>query len=103
MTTTILHGPKWNLPFHIHSDASDKAIRDVLGQKEENDPYSVYYISKNLAGPELNYTITENEFLAVVHVVNKFRHYIIGYQVIGHTNHATIRYLMNKTDVSGRV
>ena len=39
----------------------------------------------------------------MVHAINKFRNYIIVCQVIVHKNHAFIRYLMNKTDVSGRV
>ena len=30
----ILHGPQWELPFHISSDASDTAIGAVLGQEE---------------------------------------------------------------------
>ena len=30
-TTPILRGPNWGLPFHIHTDASDYAIGDVLG------------------------------------------------------------------------
>ena len=34
-TTPILRGPDWKLPFHISTDASDTAVRGVLGQKEE--------------------------------------------------------------------
>lgn len=103
MTTPVLQGPKWNLPFHIHLDASDKEIGVVLGQQEEKDPYVIYYISQNLVGPELNYTITKKEFLVVVHAFNKSRNYITGYQVIVHTYHVSIRYLMNKINVGSRV
>jgi hypothetical protein len=60
-------------------------------------------VSKNLTPPELNYTVTEKEFLAVVHAINKFRHYITGYEVFIHTDHSTIRYLMNKPITNGRV
>ena len=103
MTTPVLEGLKWKLPFHIHSDASDKEIGAILGQQEEKGPYAIYYIRNNFPGPNLNYMVTEKEFLVVVNAVNKFKDYIIGYQVIVHTNHATIRYLMKKIDVSGRV
>eukprot|EP00253_Pinus_taeda_P011333 PITA_11333 len=48
-------------------------------------------------------TVTEKEFLAVVHSLNKFRHYITGYQKFVHTDHAAIRYLMNKPDVNARI
>eukprot|EP00253_Pinus_taeda_P033749 PITA_33749 len=51
----------------------------------------------------MNYTVTEKEFLAVVHSLKKFRHYITGYQMFVHTDHATIRYLMNKPDVNARI
>ena len=58
-TTPILRGPIWALPFHISSDASDTAIGAVLGQQNGQVPYAIYYISKNLAPTELNYTVTE--------------------------------------------
>ena len=65
-TTPILRGPNWTLPFHISSNASDTAIGAVLGQQDGQAPYAVYYISKNLAPAELNYTATKKEFLAIV-------------------------------------
>ena len=68
----ILRGPDWTLPFHISSDASDTAIGVVLGQQDGQVPYAIYYISKNLAPAELNYTVTEKEFLAIVYSINKF-------------------------------
>ena len=41
--------------------------------------------------------------LAIMHFVNKFRHYITGYEVFVHTDHFAIRYLMNKSITHGRV
>eukprot|EP00253_Pinus_taeda_P016390 PITA_16390 len=102
VTAPILRGPNWALPFHIHTDASNKAIGVALGQVEEKLPYAIYFVSKNLSKAELNYTVTEKEFLAVVHSLNKFRHYITGYQTFVHTDNAVIRYLMNKPDVNAR-
>jgi len=98
----ILRGPNWKLPFHISTDASDTALGAVLGQKDLV-PYAIYYTSKNLTPTELNYTVTEKEFLAVVHAINKFRHYITGYETFVHTDHSPIRYLMNKPVTNGRV
>lgn len=43
----------------------------------------------------------EKEFLAVVHSINKFQHYITGYQVFVHTNHSTIHFLMNNPITNG--
>jgi hypothetical protein len=41
--------------------------------------------------------------LAAVHAVNKFCHYITGYEVFIHTDHSAIRYLMNKPITNGRI
>lgn len=95
-STLILRGPDWRIPFHISTDASDSAIGAVLRQKEDFFTHAIYFISKNLASAELNYTMTEKECLAVVYTINKFRNNIIGYEVFVHTDHSAIKYLMNK-------
>lgn len=41
--------------------------------------------------------------LATIYEINKFRHYIKGYPIFIHTYHTTIRYLMNKLVVGGRL
>ena len=58
----ILRGPDWSLLFHISTDASDMAIGGVLGQKEGQAPYSIYFISKNLTPAELNYILLKKNF-----------------------------------------
>lgn len=68
----VLRGPNWELSFHIATNAFDIDVGVVLGQLEDNKPYVIYYKSKNLTPAELNYTVTEKEFLAVVHTINKF-------------------------------
>ena len=102
-TAPILRGLNWTLPFHIYSDASDTTIGAVLGQRDGKEPYAVYYISKNLAPAELNYTVTKKEFLAIVYSINKFRHYITRYPTFVHTDHSTIKYLMNKPVTNARI
>jgi hypothetical protein len=102
-TASILRGIDWTLPFHISSDASDTAIGAVLGQEEDHLPYAIYFISKNMSPAELNYTVTEKEFLAVIYAINKFRHYITGYSTFVHTDHSAIKYLMNKPITNARV
>jgi len=54
----VMRGPNWKFPFHISTDASDIAIGTFLGQEEENKPYAIYFIRKNLTPAELNYTVT---------------------------------------------
>jgi hypothetical protein len=99
----VLRGANRSLPFHISIDAYDTVIGGVLGKKEDHQSYVIYFVSNNLFLGELKYTVTEKEFLAVVHAINKFFHYIKGYEVFVHTNHSTIRFLMNKPITNGRV
>ena len=93
-TAPILRGPNWALPFHIHADASHKAIGAALGQVEEKFPFAIYFISKNLSKAKINYTVTKKELLVVVHSLNKFRHYITSYQTFVHIDHVAIKYLI---------
>lgn len=90
--TPILRGPNWELHFHIDTDAFVIVVGVVLGQLEDRKPCDIYYISKSLTPAELNYTVTKKEFVAVVYSINKFRHYIIGYQVFVHTDHSAIHF-----------
>jgi hypothetical protein len=99
----VLRGPNWTLPFHIFIDAFDTAIGGVLGKKEDQQSYAIYFVSKNLSPFELNYTVTKKEFLAVVHAINKFLHYITCYELFVHTNPFTIIFLMNNPITNGRV
>ena len=41
--------------------------------------------------------------LAVVYALRKFWHYITGYSIFVHTDHAAIKYLMNKPTITGRL
>ena len=72
LAAPVLRGPNWELSFHIATDASDIVVGVGLGQLDDKKPYAIYYISKNLASNDVNYTVTEKEFLAVVHAINKF-------------------------------
>jgi hypothetical protein len=58
-TTPGLRGPNWSLPFHICIDASNTALAEVLGQRENQMPYAIYFVSKNLSPTKVNYTVTE--------------------------------------------
>ena len=78
-------------------------MKVVVGQKEGQAPYAIYFISKNLTPFELNYTANEKEFLAVVYSINKFLHYIIGYEFFVHIDQSSIKFLMNKPIINGRV
>ncbi|KAG9442621.1 hypothetical protein H6P81_018475 [Aristolochia fimbriata] len=85
----------WTIPFELMCDASDYAVGVVLGQRKEIFVHPIYYASHTLTGPQLNYTTTEKELLAVVYVFEKFRSYLIGSKVV-YTDHAALRHLFAK-------
>src|SRR3954463_14261669 len=61
------------------------------------------YIMLTLDSDQKNYATTEKEFLAVVFACDKFRQYIVDSTVIIHTDHAAIKYLMQKKDAKPRL
>lgn len=73
-TIPILRGPNWELPFHIHTNTSNKVVGDSLGQVENKFPDVIYFISRKLSKVELDYIVAENELLVVVHSLKNFRH-----------------------------
>ena len=103
VSTPIVVGLDWNLPFELMCDASDYAIGAVLGQKRERTFQAIYYASGTMNDVQLNYATTEKELLTIVFAFDKFRPYLIGNRVIVHTDHPSIKNLMTKKDAKPRL
>ena len=84
-------------------DASDYAMRAMLGQRTEKIFRAIYYASKTFKEAQENYSTIEKEMLAIVFACEKFRPYILGSHVIVHTNHITVKYLMARKDAKPRL
>ena len=65
--------------------------------------HSIYYASKTLVDAQVNYTTTKKELLAVVFAFDKFRSYLVGAKVFVYTDHAAIKYLIDKKDDKPRL
>ncbi|XP_059285625.1 uncharacterized protein LOC132039101 [Lycium ferocissimum] len=102
-STPIIIAPDWSKPFELMCDASGFAMGPVLGQKCDKIFHLIYYASKTLNGAQMNYTVTEQELLAIVFAYEKFRAYLLGTHVIVHTDHMTLSYLMKKKDAKPRL
>ena len=90
--------PDWNLPFELLCNASDYAVGVVLGQRKDKKPYLIYYVSRSLNSAQINYSTAENELLAVVFTLDKFRSYLIGPKITVFTAHFVLKYLLQKKD-----
>ncbi|XP_070675770.1 uncharacterized protein [Malus domestica] len=77
----IITAPDWTLPFELMCDASDYVVGAVLGQRCDKLPYVIYYASRTLNDAHLNYATTEKELLAVVFTFEKFRSYLIEFDL----------------------
>src|SRR3989337_4148524 len=77
-------------------DASDYVVGAGLGQRFDKKLNVIHYASKTLDSAQRNYASTEKEFLAVVFACDKFRSYIVDSKMIVHTDHAAIKYLMER-------
>ncbi|WP_284123647.1 RNase H-like domain-containing protein, partial [Klebsiella pneumoniae] len=80
-----------NAPFEIMCDASDYAVGAVLGQSKDRKHHAISYASKTLTDPQLNYSTTEKELLAVVFAIDKFRSYLVGAKVIIYIDHVALK------------
>jgi len=60
----ILHPPIWGEFFKLICDASSSRV--VLGQRIDKKHHVTYYASHTLNKVQVNYTMSEKEFLVVV-------------------------------------
>nr|GEV17497.1 reverse transcriptase domain-containing protein [Tanacetum cinerariifolium] len=90
-------------PFELMCDASDFAVRAVLGQRIEKHFRPIHYASKMMNEAESNYTTTEKEMLAVVYAFEKFRSYLIMNKSIVYTDHSALKYLFSKKYAKARL
>jgi hypothetical protein len=69
----------------------------------EDIDHPLAFASRNLSTDEINYTTTEREGLAMVYALQKFRHYLLGGHFKMFTEHSTLKYLVNKPVLGGRI
>ena len=84
-------------------DASNYAIGAVLGQRKDKLLHVIYYASRTLNKAQLNYTTIEKELFAIVFAFDKFHSYLIGAKVIVYTDHAALKFLLDKKDAKPRL
>ncbi|GJT99670.1 reverse transcriptase domain-containing protein [Tanacetum coccineum] len=100
---SILIAPDWDLPFELMCDASDFAIRAVVGQRKNKHFQPIHYASKTMTEAQAYYTMTKKELLAIVYAFEKFRSYLVLSKSIVYTDHSAIKYLFAKKDAKARL
>jgi hypothetical protein len=104
ITTLILIFPDWEKEFHIHVDSSGISLGAILTQPGDGAmDHPIYFASRKLSQAECNYTTTEWEGLAMIYTLHKFRHYLLGSHFKFFTDHSTLKYLVKKLVLEGRI
>ena len=72
VSAPIIISPYWNSPFEVMCNASAVALGVVLRRRRNKILHPIYYASKALNEDQKNYTVTEQELLAVVLLLRNF-------------------------------
>ena len=76
----------------------------VLAQPGEGDlDHLITFASQKLLSAEKNYTTTEREGLAMVYVLQNFKHYLLGGHFKMFTDHSDLKYLVNNPVLGGQI
>ena len=100
---SILALPRYDCPFILQTDASDRGIGAVLSQQLENIERPIAYYSKKLLPREMRYSTVEKECLAIVKAIHHFDVYLTGRPFHIQTDHRALQYLDKARHGNGRI
>jgi hypothetical protein len=104
LENVMLKHPDYSRKFYMETDASKIAVGAMIYQYNEKEEKKVIaFGSRTLSKTEKNYTITEQELLAVVFAVTKFRTMLLGHEIIVRTDHKAISFFKKCKIGTGRL
>jgi hypothetical protein len=96
--------PDQSLPYSVSTDASKRAVGAVLMQtNERGEMHLVSTTSRVLSDVEQRYSVAEQELLAIVYALEKFRVYVCGHQVTLCTDNKALSFLNKCSLTSSRI
>ena len=97
-TAPVLRIPDMSRPFLVTTDASQTGIAGMLSQEFEDGEHPVAYTSRKLMDAEKNYTVYEQEMLAVVHCCAIWRCYVENMtETMVRTDHHSLKFLLSSS------
>ncbi|MEM7375711.1 MAG: reverse transcriptase domain-containing protein, partial [Bacteroidota bacterium] len=102
ITEPLLRHPEPNRLYHVYTDSSARAIGGVVAQEFEDGEHPIQFESRLMTGAELNYQVHEQELLALVYCLGKFRHLLEGVHFKVFTDNRSLLFLSTQKDLSRR-
>ncbi|KZS10174.1 Uncharacterized protein APZ42_025415 [Daphnia magna] len=103
LSPPILGHPNSNLPMEIHCDACGFGLGAVLVQRQEGAERVISYASRLMNRAESNYSVSEQECLALIFALDRLKSYLWGMKVLVLTDHHALCWLMKKKSLVGRL
>ena len=103
ISAPVLAFPDFDEQFLLYVDASSTGIALALAQVQNGKEVVIVFNGTGLNQAKRNYTATERETLALVEGIKKFQPYLHDRKFVVHTDHSSLRWLMNVKDATGRL
>ncbi|GJY22650.1 reverse transcriptase domain-containing protein [Tanacetum coccineum] len=98
----MLIAPKEKEELIVYLAAAKEAISAVLMTEREGKQVPVYFVSRALRGPKINYTPMEKLALALLSASKRLKRYIQAYTIVIITDQP-IKQLLSSSEISGRM
>jgi hypothetical protein len=101
--SSYLVHPDVTVPYSINTDASGRAIGAVLMQTNGEGKTFIVPTASRVLHPTERYSVAEQELLAIVFALQKFRIYVFGHAINLYTDNKVLSFIHSCALTSGRI
>ncbi|XP_051141733.1 uncharacterized protein LOC127258782 [Andrographis paniculata] len=100
----VLVPPRGDRPLRLYLANSFDVVSSLLVQEwEDGKERAIYYLSKTLAGPELNYSMPEKMCYSLVFACTRLEHYILPRETEVVSKMDLVRLMLHRPTMQGRL